>query len=376
MHICMITGDEFPPFGGIGTYVYNLSKILLKRGHSVTILTRGSFFRELYSTKLDNIDIWKIRYFPIYPFHVRVHGHFLNEVLLRNEKKFDIIHMHSPLVPALKTNLPIIVTEHGTVQGSISTSQNHDLSSILIKNIFFREFISLDYEVLRNSDVITTVSVSCKNEIKTIIPEKKEIYVTGNGVDTDLFQPDPTIDRDLKTILYTGRLDSRKGLIDLINSAAFVVKNFQEVKFVLTGKGPYKNFLSKRISQLELEDHFIFHNYVTTDKLLELYQNATIYVLPSYYEGLPTSLLEALACGLPCIATDVAGNNELIINGVNGALIPPHDPEKLAMAIENLLYDKSLRNKYSINGRRTVVENFSWDMIAEKYIALYQKLLT
>lgn len=133
--------------------------------------------------------------------------------------------------------------------------------------------------------------------------------------------------------------------------------------------------MSKKISQLGLEKHFIFYNYVTTDKLLELYQKATLYVLPSYYEGLPTSLLEALSCGIPCIATDVAGNNELIINGVNGILIPPHNPEKLAAAIENLLCNKDLQNKYSINGRKTVVENYSWEIIAEKYIALYQKLL-
>ena len=78
---------------------------------------------------------------------------------------------------------------------------------------------------------------------------------------------------------------------------------------------------------------------------------------------------------MPCIATDVGGNSELIINDVNGILIPPHNPEKLATDIETLLCNKDLQNKYAINGRKTVVENYDWDMIAEKYIALYQKLL-
>jgi L-malate glycosyltransferase len=374
VHICMITGDFPPVCGAIGNYVYKLSKILKKRGYDVTVLTRGSSFRGIYATELDDLNILKIRYLPIYPFHVRFHGYFLNKYLLKNEKKFDLIHFHGPLVPSLKTNLPIVVTEHGTVLGDISNSTNQDLSSIFTK-IFAREFIGLDYDVLRNSDVITTVSNSCMNEIKTMIPEKKEMHVVGNGVDIILFRPDPTINRDLKTILYTGRLVSRKGLIDLINSATYLVKKFPDVKFVLTGKGPYKKYLAKKIHQLELEKHFIFHNYVTIDKLIELYQNATLYVLPSYYEGLPTSLLEALSCGLPCIATNVEGNNELIINGVNGILIPPHEPEKLAAAIENLLCNDDLRNKYSINGRRTVVENYSWDIIAEEYIALYQKIL-
>lgn len=373
MHICMITG-EFPPVcGGIGYYVYNLSKILKKRGYTVTVLTRGSIFKGIYTIELDGINIWKIRYFPIYPFHVRFHGYFLNDILLKNKKKFDIIHFHSPLVPFLKTNLPTVVTQHGTVLGDTSNSTNQDLASIVTK-IFAREFIALDYEVLSNSDVITTVSNSCMNEIKTMLPEKKEIHVIGNGVDTTLFRPDPTINRDLKTILYTGRLDSRKGIYDLIISAQEVCKKFPDSKFIITGKGPNREYLEKIITKLRLNENVIFTGYISKNMLLKLYQSSTLYVLPSYYEGLPTTLLEAMSCGLPSIATNVSGSSEVIINNQNGILVPPKCPEELSMKIINLLESKEDRDRLAKSARNHIINNYDWNKIVDKIENIYHSM--
>ena len=317
----MITGDFPPVCGGIGHYVHNLSKILKKRGHEVTVPTRGTFFKGLHTTELDDIPVWKIRYVPVYPFHVRFHGYFLNTVIQKNEKNFDILHFHSPLVPTLKTRLPVVVTEHGTVLGDVSHSANQDLAS-LVNTLFSKEFIRLDCEILRNADVITTVSDSCMHEIKTMLPEKKEIHVIGNGVDTNLFLPDPEITRDQTTILYTGRLDGRKGVADLILSASEVCKKFPEAKFILTGKGPNRDYLEKLIRKRGLQKNVMFTGYVTKNRLIKLYQSSTLYVLPSYYEGLPTTLLEAMSCGLPSIATDVAGSSEVIINNQTGILVP------------------------------------------------------
>ena len=81
MHICMVVG-EFPPIcGGIGYYVYNLSKALLKKGFDVTVLTRGSYREDVIYTDFEGIDLWKVRFSPLYPYHVRFHGYFLNKVL-------------------------------------------------------------------------------------------------------------------------------------------------------------------------------------------------------------------------------------------------------------------------------------------------------
>jgi glycosyltransferase involved in cell wall biosynthesis len=369
----MITGDFPPDCGGIGYYVYNLSKILKKRGYKITVLTRGSFFKGITATDLDGITVWKIRYLPIYPFHVRFHGYFLNDILQKNEKKFDIIHFHSPLVPSLKTNLPIVVTEHSTQIGLISNYTNQDLASIITK-IFAREFIALDYEVLRNSDIITTVSNSSKNEIETMIPEKKEIHVIGNGVDTNLFQPDPNIKRDQKTILYTGRLVGLKGISDLIISAKEVCKKFPDSKFIITGKGPNRGYLERLVAKLKLTENIFFTGYIDRKKLLTLYQSSTIYVLPSYHEGLPTSLLEAMSCGLPSIASDVAGSSEVIINNQNGILVPPKCPEELSRQIINLLDSKSERDRLAKSARDYIIHNYDWNIIVDKIEKIYHSI--
>ena len=91
-----------------------------------------------------------------------------------------------------------------------------------------------------------------------------------------------------------------------------------------------------------------------------LYQSSTMYVLPSYYEGLPTTLLEAMACGLPSIATNVAGSSEVIIHGQTGLLVPPKCPEILSESIQGLLADGQRRKDIGNNGRRYVKENYDW----------------
>jgi L-malate glycosyltransferase len=369
----MITGDFPPVCGGIGHYVYNLSKILKKRGYTITVLTRGSFFKRMYVSEVDGISVWKIRYLPVYPFHVRFHRYFLNNIFLKNEKKFDIVHFHSPLVPSLKTNLPVVVTEHGTVRGDISNSTNKDLSSVFTK-IFAREFIALDYEILQNSDIITTVSNSCKNEIQAMIPEKKEIYIIGNGVDTNLFCPDPEITRDQNTILYSGRLDGRKGVSDLLMSAVEVCEKFPNSKFILTGRGPNRDYLEKLVRNLKLQETVTFTGYVSKDRLIKLYQSSTLYVLPSYYEGLPTTLLEAMSCGLPAIATDVDGSSEVIINNQNGILVSPKSPEELSRQIIKLLENRDQRERLALAARDHIIKNFDWNRVADNIEKIYHSM--
>ena len=117
LNICMIVG-EFPPnCGGIGIYVYNLSKNLIERGHDVVILTRGSWKYKCVKENIEGITLYKILYLPLYPFHVNIHGVFLkNQYKLIENNEFDIVHFHSPLIPSFDTDVPTISTIHGTVK--------------------------------------------------------------------------------------------------------------------------------------------------------------------------------------------------------------------------------------------------------------------
>ncbi len=370
----MIVG-EFPPIcGGIGNFVYNLSKGLLKKGYEVTVLTRGVCNENIIYTNFEGIDLWKIRFLPFYPYHVKFHGYFLNKILSKYQKQFDIVHVHSPLIPAPRTSLPVIVTEHGTVWGDISHSSITDISS-LVQKIFAKRLMKYDYEVLKNADVITAVSNSCIQEIKSFIGDKKQIYLLGNGVDTEYFKPDERIDREQNIVLFTGRLDSRKGIVDLITSAKYVCKTYPDVRFIITGKGSNEEYIKKHILNLNLNNNITLTGYVTKNELLRLYQSSTIYVLPSYYEGLPTTLLEAMSCGLPSIATNIDSISEVITNGKTGILVPPNNPKALCTSIRELLEDKQKREDLGNCCRKYVKKNYDWSEITDKITAIYNPMV-
>ena len=246
MNICMIAGDFPPNCGGIGIYVYNLSKKLIEKGHNVSIFTRGHWKNKCINENLDGINLYKVFYIPIYPFHVKLHGYFLKSQFKHLENEFDIIHVHSPLIPSFNMNLPTVSTIHGTVKGDAYNKGSEDLKSIFNK-YFSNRFISLESKVIKNSDVITTVSYSCTNEINRMYNTLNEVITVNNGVNTNFFIPKIIKNKNNHYILYTGRLDSRKGLIDLIDAAKYVCNEYPNIKFILVGKGSLETNLKKKI---------------------------------------------------------------------------------------------------------------------------------
>lgn len=369
----MIVG-EFPPnCGGIGIYVYNLSKKLIERGHNVTVLTRGYWKNKCIQENVDGINVYKIFHAPIYPFHVKFHGFFLKNQfkLLKNE--FEIVHVHSPLIPSFDTDLPIISTIHGIIKRDIGNKGSKDLNSIFTK-FFSKTLISWEFKSIKNSDMITTVSNSCTDEINDIYNLGDKVVTVNNGVDTNFFVPKTTNDVNSSYILYAGRLDSRKGLIDLIMAAKYVCKEHSDIKFILVGNGSLEKYLKQKVNKLGLKKNFNFVGFVSNTKILEYYQNSTVYVNPSYYEGLPTTLLEAMACEIASVATNVEGNSELINDGETGLLVPPQNPKILSAAIINLLDDEKLRQKLGKNARQHIVNNYDWEIITDNLEQLYRSL--
>lgn len=373
MKIGIICG-EFPPItGGVAAHVYNISEKLAQRGHKVTVITRGSWSRT-YHTRVGNVDVYWVRFIPSYPFHLQPHGFFIHQLLKSLESNFDVLHLHSPLIPLIRTSLPTVVTEHGTVKGFIDNLDLIDLYS-LVEKAFRKMYVSIDRKIVERANRVIAVSNACAQELREWYKLKKDIEVIYNGVDTKFFIPGNS-SHDQAYILYSGALITKKGLPDLIRSATYICQEYPDMKFILAGDGPLEKQLKGLSRQLGLDNNFSFVGYLGRNELLAYYQKATICVLPSYHEGLPTVLLEAMSCSIPTVATSVAGNSEVVRHGETGFLVPPHEPKKLAEAILTLLRDKKLRQEMGSNARKKAEELYDWEAIISKIERCYSSVLS
>jgi len=370
MHVGMVTQDFPPDARGAGYYAYYLSQELCDRGHDVTVFTRGDW-SGTEQTTVDGIDVYRVRFAPTYPCHLQVHGMFLNRIVSRHEDELDVLHLHNPAVPRVRTALPTILTAHGTAKEGIEQRANDDAFSMLL-NALAPLFVRNERKLLSDVDQATAVSNACAAELREYYGVENVIRLP-NGVNTDYFSPTPGRD---PLVLYTGALDARKGLFDLLEAAKIVCESEPDARFVLTGRGRLASKLQAKADELGLTEQVMFPGYVDRDELLEYYRRASVYINPSYYEGLPTGVLEAMACGLPVVATDVRGNSELVTPGKNGLLVPAKEPQELAAATLTILNDPTKQRRFAANARTLTEDRYDWRVIGQQAEKLYANVVS
>jgi glycosyltransferase involved in cell wall biosynthesis len=204
------------------------------------------------------------------------------------------------------------------------------------------------------------------------------VEVLGNGVNTTLFwpaEPRQPVKPSAAYVLAVGRLDLRKGFEDLIAAMPQVVSRFPETRLCIAGIGPLEAQLRRQTASLKLDEVIQFLGHVDHARLVGLYQRAALFAHAAHYEGLPTVLLEAMACGKAVASTAVSGALDVVEDGVNGLLVPAQSPEALADGIGKLLGDPELRARLGRAARRTVQDRFSWQTVGAAYLRCYQALL-
>jgi glycosyltransferase involved in cell wall biosynthesis len=375
MRICLLTSVPLPPEEGLGYHVWNLAQQLTRMGHEVGIITRGSP-GPTREERLDGIPVWRAPFAPFYPIHVHLHGLFVNRLLHRLAPRFDLVNAHTPLPPPVYTSIPLVTSVHSPMRSDTAHTRITNARSLAL---FFYTPVSvkIEHSLFALSQRTTAVASWVADGLAPYGVQPREVEVTGNGVE-NCFLESPNGHQKERYILCVGRLDIGKGLEDLVHAARIMVQQAPQSKprFVLAGKGPLEAELKSLIARLGLENHFELRGHVRNrQELVELYHRADMFVLPSHHEGMPTVLLEALACGLPVVSTGVGGALEVIIDRENGLLVPPADPEALAGALLTMSRDESLRRHCSANARRTVEERFSWDAVARRYLQVYQSAL-
>jgi len=368
----MIMSTPFPPVEGIGYYVYNLSKELIECGNEVTVITRGHFTKQ--KMEFEGIEVIEAPFLPLIPFHVHIFGLYLNRFLHSREQEFDIIHIHTPSSPAMNTSLPIVTTFHTSILEETRFVKAKDIRRLVFKTLSMTVGSSLSRKLISKSDMVMTVSKSVAEEIRKYY-DFEGVRVVGNGIDLTSIPP-PNMKESGDYLLYVGRIGHLKGIPPLLDAMRIVNESDENVKLLLAGKGELLSWAIQKAREYEIENCVEFLGHIGNRVTLNtLYQNAKIFILPSSYEGLPTVLLEAMAFGLPVIASDIPSVREVITDELNGLLVTPNSSYELSEAIKRLLYDEETRRRLGTNARRTVEENYSWDIVARRILDVYQEAL-
>jgi len=219
-------------------------------------------------------------------------------------------------------------------------------------------------KILVNADKVIAVSNFMAKVAKMIGVHEKKINVIYNAV--DFFPVPPKHEFPLNPILvYAGRLVAWKGVAMLIQAAGELKKNRPNIIFEILGDGPEEAKLKELAGNLKLGENVMFRGRVSEEDSHKIFARSTIFVLNTYYEGLPHSVLNAMRAGLPVITTPIGGNLEVVEHGVNGLLAPYNKSEDWLAAINKLLNDKGLQEKFSENGLETM-KRFKWSEVVEK----------
>ena len=198
-----------------------------------------------------------------------------------------------------------------------------------------------------------------------------DIPIIPNGVDLESYKI-PDRDWSHPRLLSAGRIVHQKGL-DLAMRALGELKAF-DWEWSIAGDGPQMPVLQSRAKELGIADRVFFLGWQSRPQLMECYQQANVFLFPSRHEGMPNALLEAMASGLPVVASCVAGNEELVIDGETGYLVPSEDVEALQVALKRLLLDPALREQMGMASRERVEANYSWESTAQQYALLLEKV--
>jgi glycosyltransferase involved in cell wall biosynthesis len=204
-----------------------------------------------------------------------------------------------------------------------------------------------------------------------------------NGVDIEQFQPNPQYrpcpENPERAIVCVARLQYAKGIDVLLHAWGRMIHassnshDSLKPRLLLVGEGPLRAKFERIATELGIQDSVEFLGL--RRDVVELLQHAWGFVLPSRWEGMPNALLEAMACGLPCVASRVSGSEDIITNGRNGLLVEPEDPAELAEALWRIIEDSSLAQQLAQEGRATIVREYQLAAIAEQCLALYRRLL-
>ena len=376
----LLATDYFPPHvgGGVEEVTYDVAQELVKLGHRVAVITLDTCNAGQIET-LDGIHVYRARPFELTG-TLGVQSVISTEVvkLMREvcrKEQSDVLHANNlyfftTIAACLNLRAlrkPLITTLH---IGSIAEMKGN---ARYAAGLYER---SIGRWILRKSNRIVAVSQAVKRYAESLGVEPRKVSVVPNSVDILKFRPVSRGDRRDGTVRvgFIGRLISNKGPQYLVDAAPRILRDFSNVQFTVAGNGPMLADLEHRVHQLGVENAFRFLGTVPSNA--EFLRSCDIMVRPSLTDGMPITVLEAMACGIPTVASRVGGTSEILEDGDTGFLVEPRNVDELVSRISSLVADSNLRTEMGGRARKFIEKYYSWNQVAAQLSVIYQDVLS
>lgn len=367
LRVAIVTQAYHPTVGGVTEHVSGTARALRARGHQVTVITSrhpgtngaepgvvrvGRNFTMLYNGADNNITL----------------GLRLEQALRDDFERgrYDVVHVHCPLSPSLPM-LAIRAARQPVVGTFHSVSQSH------LPFRLFRPILRPYFD--RLAHVIAVSDAARADVLQTF---SRPITVVPNGVDLARFRPGVAPIQRLRgespNLLFVGRFDPRKGLPELLAACERLAARGVDFRLILVGDGRLRRDLERR-ARRTLPGRVTFEGQVAHERLPHYYATADLFCSPARgAESFGLVLLEAMAVGVPVVASDIPGYRCVVQDGAEGLLVPPRDPDALADALAALLAERGRRARMGAAGVRTA-SRFGWDRVARDLERIYASVL-
>jgi glycosyltransferase involved in cell wall biosynthesis len=397
--VCFLAPELLPNQGGVGTYCVELLRGMAGRA-DLTVLTperrKGSTVYDKaaieeyfdYRFQVETISTADDTFLYNLAFQRAVRS-YLND--RARHDRFDIIHAQHAHMPdllwdAARHGAKTVRTIHSTIEGQregirIARSLGGGLQDSERWQLALAPVLQVaEWTVLqRPRDHYIAVSEWNRRQLMERGIASERIDTVHCGGDPVRYSPALRdagrrgVDPSTLTVLFPGRPTLVKGSSVVAQALPEILRRVPQSRFVFTGGGA-EEFLALVDLPAELRSRIEFRGYVPYDSLPQIYAGADLVIAPTYYDSFPIRILEALASGVPVVASAIGGIPESVLPGVTGRLIPSGDSAALTEAVVGLLVDAPLRKSMGQNGRRLVEERFSWQRAADSTLALYTRL--
>lgn len=369
VNVCIVTY----PLGEAGyTPLSNLVKLLSKLARELYVISGGVASENIKVGT--NVQVIRVNHKVSSSILMRIINDVRTQLailcyIIQLSRKTDFfiffIGAEDLIIPMLALRLlwKKVLLMPGGVATKVYAAKNDPLSNLLSLSISINA--SLAYRLIVYSHTLTSELNFIKYRYKIIVAHE-------HFVDFTRFTAIKNINEKTNQVGYLGRLSNEKGIISLIEAIPFVLKVLGDTSFVIGGNGILENEIKKNIKSKGIGDHVKLMGWIAHEDIPQFLNELKLLVVPSFTEGLPNVILEAMACGIPVLATPVGAIQDIINDGRTGFILKSNGPEHIADRITEVLNNPQLLEKVSSNAYKYIGENFSEEKVRESWQRIFK----